>query len=118
MATSSRAALLWAPRILGGLVCLFLSLFALDAFAPGAPLRQSIPAFLIHVAPMAILLGTVALSWRRPWLGGLVFSLAAVAYAWTARAHPAWVAVVAGPLLLVGVLFVWSWVSLRQEAGA
>jgi hypothetical protein len=118
MTASSGAPLLWASRILGVLVCLFLSLFALDAFAPGAPLRQSLPAFLLHVAPMAILLGIVALSWRRPWLGGLVFSLVAVAYAWTAREHAAWVAIVAGPLLLVGMLFVWSWVSLRRAARA
>jgi hypothetical protein len=118
MATSSRGALLWVPRMLGVLVCLYLGLFALDAFVPGAPLRQSIPAFLIHLAPMAALLAVVALSWRRPWLGGLVFSLAAVAYAWTAREHAAWVAVVAGPLLLVGMLFAWSWVSLRRAARA
>jgi hypothetical protein len=118
MTTSSGAALLWAPRILGVLVCLFFSLFALDAFTPGAPPGQSILAFLIHVAPMAILLGIVALSWRRPWLGGLVFSLAAAAYAWVARGHATWVALVAGPLLLVGLLFVWSWVSVRPAARA
>lgn len=118
MTASSGAALLWAPRILGLLVCLFLSLFALDAFEPGAPLRQSIPAFAIHVAPMAILLGIVALSWRRPWLGGLVFSLVAVAYAWTAREHATWVAAVSGPLLLVGALFFCSWTRQRRQVRA
>lgn len=118
MTTSSRPVLRWAPRILGVLVSLFLSLFALDAFVPGAPLRQTIPAFLIHLAPMAALLVVVALSWRRPWLGAVVFGASALAYAWVARAHADWVAVVAGPLLAVGALFLWSWLDWRHTARA
>ena len=42
--------LLWSPRILGVLVCLFLSLFALDAFGGGKTFIQSLPDFGIHVA--------------------------------------------------------------------
>jgi hypothetical protein len=47
-----------------------------------------------------------------------VFSLAAVAYAWGVRDHATWIAVVSGPLLLVGVLFLWSWARQRRGVRA
>ena len=58
--------LLWSPRILGVLVCLFLSLFALDAFGGGK-------TFIID-----------------------------------------WILAIAGPLLIVGILFFWSWLYQRE----
>lgn len=106
--------LLWSPRILGILVSVFLSLFALDAFGQGKTLGQALPDFVMHVSPMLILLVVVGLSWRKMWLGGLVFTGLAVAYAYFAREHTSWVAVVSGPLLVVGVLFSWSWMRHRK----
>ena len=79
--------LLWSPRILGVLVCLFLSLFALDAFGGGKTFIQALPDFGIHVAPMLVLLAVVAVSWRWAWVGGLVFTGLAVAYACFAFNH-------------------------------
>jgi hypothetical protein len=102
--------LLWAPRWLGILVCLFLSIFALDAV--GA--RE----FLFHLFPLALLLGIVLVSWREPWLGGAVFVALAVVYAYAARHRPDWVLCVSGPLLVVGILFLWSWTRQRRVAAA
>jgi hypothetical protein len=90
MAKRSDALLLWAPRILGILVSLFLSLFALDAFGPGKSFLEAGRDYLIHVSPMLVLLGVVALSWRWEWVGGLVFTGLAVTYAYVARLHLAW----------------------------
>ena len=101
--------LLWSPRILGILVCLFLSLFALDAFGDGKTFIQVLPDFAIHVAPMLILLAVVGVSWRWEWVGGLVFTGLAAGYAYFARNHVSWILGIAGPLLVVGVLFFWSW---------
>lgn len=101
--------LLWSPRILGILVCFFLSLFAFDAFGSGQPLTQALTDFAMHVAPMLILLAVVAVSWRWAWVGAIVFTGLAVGYAYFARNHVSWIAVIAGPLLVVGVLFFWSW---------
>jgi hypothetical protein len=117
MAKRSDALLLWSPRILGILVSLFLSLFALDALGPGKSLLEAGRDFLIHVSPMLVLLGVVALSWRWEWVGGLVFTGLAVTYAYMARLHPAWVSGVSGPLLLVGVLFLLSWSQHRRLHG-
>ena len=101
--------LLWSPRILGVLVCVFLSLFALDVFGAGTTFAQALPDFAIHVAPILILLAVVALSWRWEWLGSVVFTGLAVGYACIARDHLSWIAAIACPLLVVGVLFFLSW---------
>ena len=118
MAKRSDALLLWSPRVLGILVCLFLSLFALDAFRGGKSIAQALTDFAIHVAPMMVLLGVVALSWRWEWIGGSVFTLLALTYAYMARGHVSWIAVISGPLLVVGTLFFVSWTRHRRLHGA
>ena len=100
--------LLWSPRILGIAVGVFLSLFALDAFAPGRPLAQASADFAMHLLPAAVVLAIVALSWRRPWIGGMAFLLLAIAYALRVNRLD-WILAISGPLLTVGVLFLWSW---------
>jgi fatty-acid desaturase len=112
--------LLWSPRVLGILVCFFLSLFSLDAFGSGKSFLQALPDFAIHVAPVLLLLIVVAVSWRREWVGGLVFTGLAAVYAYDARSHTSWVFAISGPLLIVGILFFWSWIhrrELRADAG-
>jgi len=109
MNTGSSPWLLWSPRILGVLVCLFLGLFACDAFGAGKTLAQALPDFAMHVAPILVLLAVVALSWRWEWVGAVVFTGLAVGYAYFARDHVSWIAVIAVPLLVVGVLFFLSW---------
>jgi hypothetical protein len=110
--------LLWAPRLIGIAVCLFLSLFALDAFTGSKPALEAAGEFLVHVSPVLFLLVVVALSWRWEWVGGLVFTGIAVAYAYLARDHAAWIATISGPLLLVGLLFLVSWSQHRRLRGA
>jgi CHASE2 domain-containing sensor protein len=119
MTSPSSKLLLWSPRILGILVCLFLSVFALDAFEEGKSLAQALPDFAVHVAPMLVLLGIVGVSWRYEWVGGIVFTGLATAYAYFARGHLSWIAAIAAPLLAVGLLFLWSWrhhADLRANA--
>jgi hypothetical protein len=100
---------LWSPRILGIAVCLFLSVFALDAFGGGKTPMQALPDFAVHVAPMLVLLAIVGASWRWEWVGGVVFTALAAGYAYWARTHPTWILAIAAPLLIVGLLFIWSW---------
>jgi hypothetical protein len=110
MTTSSRRLLAWAPRILGIMVSLFVGLFALDAFTDGRPVMEAIPDFLIHLIPTLVLLLIVRVSWRREWIGGVSFLTLAAVYATTmARGHVDWMLVIALPLGVVGLLFLWSW---------
>lgn len=108
MNRTSAALMLWAPRIAGILVAAFLGLFALDAF-DGRPLVQTIPAFLIHLAPSFLVLAVVAAAWRFEWIGAVGFVGLAVLYAVMVHGRMDWIAAISGPLLIVAVLFLVSW---------
>jgi hypothetical protein len=112
---TSKAILLWSPRILGIAVAAFLGLFALDAFEPGKPFGDAVTDAAIHLVPSAIVLVLVAVSWRRPWIGGVAFVLLALAYALGVGFRPDWTLVISGPLTIVGLLFLLSW-RHRQPA--
>jgi hypothetical protein len=106
--TTKHILLQWSPRILGIAVALFLGLFALDAFQPGRPLARALADFAMHLLPAAMVLAIVVLAWHRPWVGGVSFVLLAAAYALTARYRIEWIVAISGPLLIVGVLYLWS----------
>lgn len=114
MSASIDAVAEWSPRILGVLVCLFLSVFALDAFTGERPFGQALPDYLIHVAPAVLLLVVVALARKREWIGGVAFTVLAAGYAWSARHRADWILTISGPLLAVGGLFWWSWIHRRS----
>jgi Zn-dependent protease with chaperone function len=63
---------------------------------------------------MLILLVVVGVSWRWEWVGGVVFTGLAFAYSYFARNHPSWILAIACPLLVVGILFFWSWLQHRE----
>jgi hypothetical protein len=114
MTRSPATWLVWLPRVLGIAAALFIGMFALDAFSEGKPLLQALADFAMHLIPAAIVLGVVALAWRYPWVGAVVFIGLGVAYAMSVRRLD-WIAVIAGPLWAVGLLFLWS--ALARHPG-
>ena len=119
MATTSARLLLWSPRILGMLVTLFIGMFALDAFSEGKPLVQALGDFIIHLIPALILLAAVVASFRWAWIGGVMFIGLAVIYALTmSRGRLDWMLTISAPLLVVGVLFLWSWLHRSRVSAA
>ena len=104
--TSSFA--LWCARILGIGICAFLALFALDGWDSSKPATARAGEILIHLLPSLLVLALLVLSWRRQWIGGVAFVGLAIAYAVMVRFRLDWIAVISGPLLLVGMLFFWS----------
>jgi len=113
MTDTSSALWRWAPRIAGVAMSLFLALFALDAF-DGKPFFAALPGFFVHLRPACLVLGAVAVGWRVPLFGGVAFAGIAAIYAIRVNWRPDWVAVIAGPLLIVAALFV---VSARYAGG-
>jgi hypothetical protein len=110
MALRSASLLLWIPRIFGILVSLFIGMFALDAFGHGKPLTEALADFAIHLSPALVLLALVLASFRWEWVGGVAFIGLAIAYALTmSRGRLDWTLLISGPLMVVGVLFMWSW---------
>lgn len=101
----------WTPRVLCLLFAAFISLFALDVFEESHGFWQTILALLMHLIPTFILLALLTLSWRWDWVGGVVFPALGIYYlvAFWGRFHWSAYALIAGPLLLLGALFLLSW---------
>jgi hypothetical protein len=116
--TRGQQVLHWAPRILGLLFAGFLSIFALDVFGHDEPIGRTILALLIHLVPTALVLGALAVGWRRGWAGGLAFLGLAAWYLATTWGRFPWAtyAVIAGPPVLVGLLFELDWWCARRRA--
>lgn len=108
--------LYWTPRILTIVFAIFISLFALDVFEKGKGFWEVALALLIHLIPTAIVLGVLALSWRREWLGAIIYIALAILYiiqTW-GRFPLSTYLIIAGPLVLAGILFMLNWL-LRKE---
>lgn len=108
--TRSKPLLYWTPRVLGMIAAGFLGLFALDVFGEGHGVWGTVQAFAIHLLPSAVVLAAVAIAWRWEVAGGILFILAGVGYIFMVgpTRHPDWIAMIAGPLWLVGALFLAS----------
>lgn len=101
----------WLPRGLALLFAAFISLFALDVFGQGTGVWDTIVALFMHLMPTFPVLAALAVAWRRAWARAVLFTSLAVAYRITTwgRTEGATVLIVAGPALLVGILFLVDW---------
>lgn len=108
--------LLWAPRILGLLFALFISIFALDTLGAGYSFGETILALLIHLVPVFVLLLGLVIAWRWAWVGAVVFLGFSVWYVVLFWGQFLWsvYALMVGPPLLAGVLFLIDWVYRSQ----
>lgn len=113
--------LYWTPRILSILFILFLALFSLDVISPELGFWQIAAGLLIHNLPAIVLLIVTMVAWRHEWVGGVVFILAGLGYSamvlsgevpwYTALS---WSLIIAGPAVLLGILFLAGW-SLKRK---
>jgi hypothetical protein len=103
--------LFWTPRVLTMLFALFLSLFALDVFNEGYGFWKTILALFIHLIPTWIVLAVLAVSWRWGLVGFVVYSALGAYYVVTTWGRMQWSVypVIAGPLFLLGALFLADW---------
>jgi hypothetical protein len=102
------AMLHWVPRILGLLLVCFIGMFAMDVFGEGFGFWNTLLALLIHLIPALVAAAVIAVAWRWEIVGGLLYLAAAVTHAilMGARLRPADVLIIAGPLALVGLMFI------------
>ncbi|MBK5108827.1 MAG: hypothetical protein JJE12_11890 [Anaerolineales bacterium] len=102
-----RKILFWSPRVLGILIAVFVSLFALDVFGEGYSTVETIVALAMHLIPTLVILIVLGIAWRWEWIGGFLFVALGVLYItlfWEPSNLPAYL-VISGPLFLTGILF-------------
>ena len=91
----------------------FISIFAADVFGHGAGFWQTLLALLMHLIPTFLIVAVLIVSWRREWIGGILFILLGVLYivwAWD-KPFGIWSTflMIAGPPVLTGALFLLNW---------
>ena len=101
------------PRILGVLFAVFISIFALDVFGEGYDFWETVVALFMHLVPTAIIVIALVIAWRWEWIGALLFAALGAGYVIMAWGRFEWTTylLIAGPLFLIGALFLVNWFS-------
>lgn len=110
MSENAKKIICWLPRILGLVFAAFLLLFSFDVFDEFGGWKAVVP-FLIHSLPSLIVLAVVLVSWKRKLAGAIFFAGFSVWYVWSVGwGKPfSWYLLIAGPALLIAVLFFVDW---------
>jgi hypothetical protein len=105
----------WTARIMSIVFAAFLSLFALDIFNEGNDFWNTALGLFMHLIPSFLVLLVLIISWRKEWIGGIVYFILGIAYLVTAWGKFDWsaYALIAGPLFVLGILFFISWMKRR-----
>lgn len=109
--SSAKKLLYWAPRTLCIVFTVLISFFALDVFGESKSIWETILALLMHLIPTFILIVILVITWRREWIGGILFSVLGFTYIinmWGQFPLMTYI-VVAGPLIITGILFLLNW---------
>ena len=113
MSKPMKRAVFWTPRVLCVLFAVFVSVFALDVFGEGYGFWETIVALLIHLIPTGIILIALVIAWRWEWVGAILFTAFGAWYVIMAWGRFDWTVylLIAGPLFLIGALFLVNWLT-------
>jgi hypothetical protein len=116
--------LYWAPRILSVLFILFLAMFSLDVFDSASSLGDILIGLFMHNIHSILLTILLIISWKREWVGGMVFTLFGLWYVSTIWLNASmdgfewymlsWSVIIAGPAFVVGILWFMNW-RMRKD---
>lgn len=111
MSKGAKQLLFWSPRVLCILFACFISMFALDVFGEQQGFWRTAQALAMHLLPTLLILAVLLLSWRREWVGGIVYIGLGLFYVFTMGRHFDWTAsaMIGGPLFVIGLLFFANW---------
>jgi hypothetical protein len=91
-------------------------MFALDVFDEYHGFWNVTRALMMHLIPTWIVLGVLVVSWRWEWVGGALFTGLGGFYILQFWGRFSWgtYAVIAGPLVLLGGLFLANWLYRKR----
>ncbi len=103
---SHKSALFYAPRLLSVVLLVILTFFAVDAYQSAESTTFGNSPFAIYLFPVFVLLIITAISWKKARFGGTLFIIGGFFYAFMVDEFSvSSLAMVATPLILLGVLF-------------
>lgn len=106
----------WLPRLLAIAYALFLSLFAFDSWE-GVGFWEGLGHFLVHLAPVYVVLFALAVAWHWPRVGGVLFVVLAIGFTLVFGWREAVVlAALAAPPVVIGLLFLLDGYGGRARA--
>ena len=124
---TSNSLIYWLPRIICILAILFVSMFALDAFAPGLSIWQQLGDFLMHLIPSFVLLAFLIVAWKWELVGGIIFTIIGLGLSpfiftlnhnrnhFSVGASLRVVLVITFPFVVAGILFIISHFLKRKK---
>ena len=117
MKKGAKRLLFWMPRILGLLLAVFVSIFAVDVFGAGNGFWKTVVALGFHLVPTALILIALAISWRRPWAGAILFAMLGGLYLvlFWGRFPASVYLIICGLLFVVAILFLAGWLSRVEQ---
>ena len=94
----------YTPRLVSVALLTVLSYFSFEAYMDAPSMTNS--PFAVYLFPVFVLLIVTAISWKRARIGGTLFIIGGLFYAFGVNGmSSASLALVAAPLILIGVLF-------------
>lgn len=112
MNTKISKTLYWTPRILAMCAILFISMFALDIFGNGYTFLETIVGLFMHLIPSFILTIILIIAWKYELVGGILFLIPPLFYMCMTAMNVnillaiSWSLIIAGPFLVIGILFI------------
>ena len=104
-----------AATSIGVLYALALLVFALDVFNKEQSISQTFSDVFLHLVPTVVVFLFVFVGYKNPLIGAIICLLSALIYIITGWANLHWTAhvVIAGPLLVLSMLYIMSYKSIK-----
>lgn len=108
--------LAWTPILIGFLLTVFFSLFAIEVLYLDYNFFEKMGVFFLHLIPALIILGSTIAGWRWPGVGAFLFMLFGFGYIPIFNGLPlATYIIISGPLFLNAILFLVSKLFLEPK---
>ena len=78
--TVSYSKAIWIPRVLTIIYIIFISMFSLDVFQSGKSIWIILGGFVVHNFPSIILLLIFILTWNRPLIIGIFYTVISIIF--------------------------------------
>lgn len=104
-----------AATSIGVLYALALLVFAVDVFNHDQSISQTFSDVLLHLVPTMVVFLFVFVGYKNPLIGAIICLVSALIYIISGWANMHWTAhiLIAGPLLVLSILYIMSYQSIK-----